>query len=95
MGFTQVKSTVINALGTATYSHEPRAGVIDEKNKLATGEVMPEFVANLIKRSTGADYSCSPHHMAQDIEVHVITKNGWYVKFYFLEPDTVFISVHQ
>ena len=69
MGFTQVKSTVINALGTGTYSHESRAGMVDEKNKLATGEVTPEFVANLIKRSTGADYSCSPHHKAQDIEV--------------------------
>ncbi len=95
MGFTEVKDTVINALAAGTYDHEPRAGAIDEKNKLATGEVTPEFVANLIKRSTGADYSCSPHHKAQDIEVHVITKNGWYVKFYFLEPDTVFISVHE
>ena len=95
MGFTEVKDTVIKALAAGTYDHEPRAGAIDEKHKLATGEMTPEFVANLIKRSTGADYSCSPHHKAQDIEVHVITKNGWYVKFYFLEPDTVFISVHE
>ncbi len=95
MGYTEVKDTVIKALGAGSYSHEPRAGVIDEKNKLATGEVTPEFVANLIKRSTGADYSCSPHHKAPAIEVHIIEKNGWYVKFYILEPDTVFISVHQ
>jgi hypothetical protein len=95
MGFTKVKNTVIKALSAGTYNHELRAGRIDEKNKLATGEVTPAFVANLIKRSTGANYSCSPHHKAPAIEVHVITKNDWYVKFYFLEPDTVFISVHQ
>lgn len=95
MGFKEVKHTVIKALAEGTFSHEPRAGSIDEKNKLATGEVTPEFVAGLIKRSKGADYSCSPHHKAPAIEVHVIEKNDWYVKFYFLEPDTVFISVHR
>jgi len=95
MGYQEVKSSVINALEAGMFSHEPRAGSIDEKNKLATGEVTPDFVANLIKRSTGADYSCSPHRQAQEIDVHVIIKNDWYVKFYFLEPDTVFISVHQ
>jgi hypothetical protein len=25
----------------------------------------------------------------------VIKREGWYVKFYFIDPDTFFISVHQ
>ncbi len=95
MGFKEVKRGVIEALIAGTFSHEPRAGRIDEKNKLATGEVTPEFVAGLIKRCTGADHAWGPHHQAPDIDVHVMTKNGWYVKFYFLATDTVFISVHR
>ena len=95
MGFSTVKKTVLKALSEKSYAHETRGGSIDEKNKLQSGEVTPEFVSSIIGRSTGADYSCSPHHQAQDVLVHVITKNGWYVKFYFLEPQTMFISVHQ
>jgi len=26
---------------------------------------------------------------------HVLTPGGWYLKFYFVDPDTVFISVHR
>jgi hypothetical protein len=37
--------------------------------------------------------------MDQNIDVHVIKtrhKNEqWYIKWYFIEPDAVFISVHQ
>jgi hypothetical protein len=95
MGFLAIKNKVITALVDGTYSHEARGQAIDEKNKLATGEVTPAFVANIIKRSTGSDYSCSPHHQAPTVDVHVITKSNWYVKFYFLEPDAVFISVHE
>lgn len=25
----------------------------------------------------------------------IIQRDGWYIKFYFVDPDTVFISVHQ
>ncbi len=95
MSFTEVKDKVTKALTAGMFSHEPLAGSIDEKKKLVIGEMAPEFVASLIKHSTGEDYSRSPHHMAPAIEVHVIEKNDWFVKFYFLEPDTVFISVHQ
>jgi hypothetical protein len=27
--------------------------------------------------------------------VHVLKRDGWYIKFFFIEPDTWFISVHQ
>lgn len=94
MGFKDVKRKALNALATGNYQHEVRNN-ISEKNKLQTGEVDAEFVAALIKRSSGDDYSCSPHHRYSKILVHILIKNNWYVKFYFIDPDTFFISVHQ
>lgn len=94
MGFKFVKSKVIQALSDGTYEHEVRVD-IDEKNKLQNGEVTAEFVMDLIRKSTGNDHSSSPHHQDSKVEVHIIEKNRWYIKFYFIDPATVFISVHQ
>lgn len=95
MGFSSVKRQALKALLEGSFLHEVRRGAIDEKNLLATGEVTAEWVARVIARSTGANHQVSPHHQDATLEVHVIVKQGWYVKFYFLEPDTVFISVHR
>lgn len=37
------------------------------------------------------------HVSRRDIDVknHVLKRDGWYIKFFFIEPDTWFISVHQ
>lgn len=94
MGFKDAKSRVIKALENGDYSHEVRLN-IDEKNKLQTGEVSADFVINIIKKCTGIDYETSPHHQDSSIDVHVLKKNSWYIKFYFVDPATVFISVHQ
>lgn len=94
MGFKLVKAKVIKALLDGAYEHEVRLD-IDEKNKLQNGEVSAKFVTELIRRSTGDDYESSPHHQDRRVEVHVIVKNEWYIKFYFIDPTTVFISVHQ
>jgi hypothetical protein len=52
----------------------------------------------MINLARGGDYRCSPHHFDQRIEVHTVTVGHqgvrWYIKWYFLEPNTVFISVH-
>ena len=84
MGFTEVKKKVLLALLSGNYEHETRSGLIDEKNQLATGQVTAAFVSNIVKRCTGSDYESSPHHKAPSVTVHVIRKNNWYVKFYFL-----------
>lgn len=94
MGFKLVKARVIKALLEGTYEHEVRLD-IDEKNKLQNGEVSAQFVTELIRRSTGDDYESSPHHQDSRVEVHIIVKSEWYIKFYFIDPATVFISVHQ
>ena len=92
MGFKFVKEKVIKALLEGAYEHEVRLD-IDEKNKLQNGEVSAQFVIDLIRRSTGNDYSSSPHHQDSRVEVHVIARNEWYVKFSFIDASTVFSSV--
>ena len=93
-GFKAAKKAAIEALVSGNYQHEAR-NAIEVKNLLATGEVSAEFVADLLRQSRGSDHSSSPHHRARSIEVHVVCARGWYIKFYFIDPDTFFISVHQ
>lgn len=93
-GFKEIKKAVIAALKSGDYQHEAR-GDINVKNRLATGELAASDVVAIIKRSNGLNHSSSPHHSDSSIEVHVIKSGTWYVKFYFIDPVTWFISVHQ
>jgi hypothetical protein len=94
-GFKLAKRKVIAALLNGTFQHETTRASITTKNLLFMGQVTPAEVCALLKRSNGKDHSASPHHLEPSIEVHVIQREGWYVKFYFLDPATIFISVHQ
>jgi hypothetical protein len=94
MGFREARRRVLKALAGGSYQHEARKS-IDVKNELATGAVTPAEVAAIIRRSNGLDHSMSPHHSARSVTVHVIAREGWYIKFYFIDPDTWFISIHR
>ena len=94
IGYKYARQKVLQALSLRIYSHEVRHA-IDVKNLLHSGDVTPDEVISLIESSSGADYSSSMHHVVQSVEVHVIRCSRWYIKFYFVDPDTVFISVHQ
>lgn len=98
MGFKDVKRTVTRCLDEGLFYHQER-GDIDTKNQLATGEISVEEVTAIIARSRGNNYSCSPHHYDNSIDVHIIKTNhcgnDWYIKWFFVEPDCVFISVHR
>ena len=98
MGFNEAKRKLIECLNTGYVLHEERND-IDVKNLLAIGEVSLEEAVYIIGRSRGDGYSVSPHHFDAEIDVHVlVTKfsvQAWYVKWYFLGPDSVFISFHQ
>jgi len=98
IGFKKVKSKVIDCLKTGKVRHEQR-GDIDIKNLLAIGTVTTEQVATAIARASGDEYECRFHHYDSQIQVHIIkTVNAgkrWYIKWYFIEPETVFISVHE
>ncbi len=98
MGFKKARKQVIESLKSGYVLHEQRNN-IDVKNLLATGFISTTEVAEIIGRSKGDNYSCSPHHLSADIDVHLIktTHSGqrWYIKWYFVEPDSIFISMHQ
>lgn len=93
-GFKAAKSALLAALRSGNYQHEVRDD-IDVKNLLSTGAMAPSALVAIINRATGLDHSTSPHHGDASITVHVLKTGGWYVKFYFLDPSTFFISVHQ
>ncbi len=94
LGFKEVKRRVILALEKGTYIHEARAS-IDEKNLLQSGDVSADDVLDIIKRCMGQHHTSGKHHFLE-CEVHVLKRDGWYIKFHFdQDPDTVFISVHQ
>lgn len=98
MAFREVKSKVIECLDNGYVLHEERDD-IDVKNLLSTGAISLSEVTTIIARARGNTYSSSPHHYDAGIDVHVIktTYSGqhWYIKWYFTEPDCVFISVHE
>ena len=93
-----MKANVLACLGSGAILHAER-GNIDVKNLLATGEVTTDEIAEVIGRARGTDYQCSPHHLAANIDVHIIKTAhrgmDWYIKWYFVEPNCVFISVHH
>jgi hypothetical protein len=97
MGFKDAKRQVIECLNDGLVSHEQRND-IDVKNLLAMGQVSLDEVAEIIGRSRGDSYSSSPHHFDSSIEVHIVKTRragqDWYIKWYFVEPNSVFISVH-
>ena len=98
MGFKDVKAQVLGCMANGYILHETRDG-IDIKNLLATGQISVDEVSDIIKRTRGNEYECSPHHIISEIDVHIIKTsyqgNNWYIKWYFVEPNSVFISVHN
>lgn len=98
MGFWNAKKQVLECLHSGSIQHVLERSNIDVKNRLATGEVSAEQIANIIGRARGSHYESRPHHFDESIEVHIITirhdGTRWYIKWYYLEPDVVFISVH-
>ncbi len=97
MGFSEARRKLIECLNTGHVLHEERND-IDVKNLLAIGVVSLEEAIYIVGRSRGYDYSVSPHHYDAEIDVHVIATKfsvqTWYLKWYFLGPDSVFISFH-
>ncbi|EKB5677200.1 hypothetical protein OPB01_002537 [Salmonella enterica] len=95
IGFKQAKNQILKVLDDGTYQHETRDDYI-EKNKFQNGDISKEEVKRIIISCCGDDYESQPHHQAKHIEVHIIKKSSWYIKFYFLDEDgAMFISVHQ
>lgn len=93
-GFSEAKQKLLAALESGDYQHEVRDR-IEVKNALVTGQVSASDLALIVRKTNGLCHSMSPHHGDAAITVHLIKTDGWYIKFYFLDPSTIFISVHQ
>ena len=98
MDFREAKRKLIACLNTGHVLHEERND-IDIKNLLAIGVVSAQEAVYIIGRSRGDGYSVSPHHFDPRLDVHVIktllSVQAWYIKWYFLGADSVFMSFHQ
>ena len=99
MGYRQAKRQVLECLVDGRIEHELDRCEIDIKNLLLTGVVTATQVADAIGRSSGTEYECRRHHFDEMIEVHIISTQydgrSWYIKWYFIAPNVVFISVHE
>lgn len=62
---------------------------------LQMGLITPDDLTEIVKRCSRQHHERSPHHSITGIDVHILRRDGWYVTFYFVDPDTIFISVHQ
>ncbi len=94
IGFSEAKRRLITALQQGSFRHAARDGV-ETKNLLQMGQITSEELSEIVKRCSGQHHQSSPHHQAEEVDVHVLKRDGWYVKFYFLDLDTIFISVHM
>ncbi|QCG95160.1 hypothetical protein E6C67_14760 [Azospirillum sp. TSA2s] len=94
MGWSQVKPKVIQALKDGTFQHEARREIAT-KNLLQMGDVTADEIAQVLRTARGTDHRTDPHHNDPGIDVNIVTHKGWYIKFYFADPDTIFISVHK
>lgn len=95
MGFKEAKRLLIHALQNVACQHDTWKNAY-AKNLLQTGRISAERLCEIVKRCQGQDHRTSPHHGDRNVEVHILVREGWYLKFYFPTPESaVVISVHQ
>jgi hypothetical protein len=96
LGFKEEKARAIQKILEGKVYHVPREF---DKNEYAQGLLSDEQVIAIIKSCKGDRYEMLPHHAIKSVAVHILKPagkyDGYYVKFYFLEPDVCFISVHR
>lgn len=94
IGFREVKRVVLASLASGNYQHAAR-GSIDTKNLLQTGHVTAAEIADVIRRCRGQHLRKTPHHQITGLDVHVLIRDGWYIKLYIVPDGAIFISVHR
>ncbi|PKG97190.1 hypothetical protein [Paraglaciecola sp. MB-3u-78] len=98
MGFKDVKRQLVDCLKSGNIVHEQRDN-INLKNLLATGQISVDLVTDIVSQTRGNEHRESPHYFDSTVDVHVIKTSfqgkNWYIKWYLIEPNSVFISVHH
>jgi len=94
LGFNEIKKQAIQCILADNVQHEARES---SKNLYASGYLSDEVVIKIIESCRGDCYEKNRHHFL-NVDVHILKPkgkyDGYYVKFYFIEPDVWFISVH-
>ena len=95
MGFNEIKKKAVDCIKEGRYKNDKRDL---EKNLFANRLLTEEDLLKIINSCNGDCYEVGKHHHMEAIPVHKLKPigryDGLYVKFYFLEPNIVFISVH-
>ena len=97
MGFNDIKKKVINCVEQGKAQSTPRSDK-NEKNLFLTGDKSKDDVVSMLNKTKGTQYTSIHHDTVPDVEVHIfkplIGDEEWYIKFYFIDPNCFFISVH-
>lgn len=97
MGFSEIKKKVITCVEQGKAQSTPRSDK-GEKNLFLTGEKSAADVVSMLNKTKGTQYSSAPHNTVNGIDIHIfkplIGHEEWYIKFYFIDPECIFISVH-
>src|ERR1700677_1339882 len=98
MGLKDARSKAIKCLQEGSAQAEERPD-IEEKNLLKTGVVSSEEVITLLQYTKGGQYRSEVHSSIAGITVHIFEPEKdqvhWHIKFYFIDPNCFFISVHK
>ena len=94
INFKEAKRRAIEALRNKTYQVAQRRE-IDTKNLLSNNTVSEADIIDVIEKCRGQDHEMRSHDTIKTVAVHILRKDGWYIKFYFIDPDTFFLSVHR
>ncbi len=97
MGFDEIKKKVVSCVEQGKTQSTLRSDK-NEKNLFLTGDKTKEDVVSMLKKTKGTQYSSIPHDTVPNVEVHIfkplLGDEEWYIKFYFIDPNCIFISVH-
>jgi hypothetical protein len=98
MGFKDTKHKVLECLSSGNILHEIRQG-IDVKNVFAKGQVTVDEVSLIIARAKGTQYELFKYFAVSSLDIHILKTRfdgqRWYIKWYYVAPNSVFVSVHH
>lgn len=96
--FLKLKEKAIDCLLHGAVAHFERKKA-DTKNDLLSDKVNTEFVIKLFEVAKLEQYEKRVHYNDPRLIIHVLKPvfegTIWYLKFFIVDPDIIFISVHK
>lgn len=96
--FLRLKEKAIDCLLHGAIAHFERKKT-NVKNDLLTEKVSTEFVITLFEEAKIEQYERRVHYRDPQLVIHVLKPvfegTIWYLKFFIVDPNLIFISVHK